>query len=590
MKLLATILIVIICAFPAHGVYGQTKSLDDILKAIDGTQNANGTTNQNASFDFTGFARDGIYGCQGIGQVGPVGQRHAAGTFVPVSEEAVALNTFILVNKFCVLDGLNVRQREALVSGLLRAAVSGINKGPDGRTQYSQNVPQEMRERSDEVAQKFLEDESLNNICAPYRDSVKQAVLRNYQNRTRKQTSTYACKFPGTPDQLQKLLDGNLDEGGGFAAYLSLLQSGNDPLSAYTYANETLNRAIQTTQENDLRELEWGNGFRSQKECTQVPSGNGKYEEQCNIVTPGKVISDMASYVSQTGFRQTENADQIDELLGGFISNFQNQVLSSFTGFKGSTESRNGQPSYLDKTVQDSFGRATGETTTVGVDALKKALDLETQYVSVRTATKKLLEDFVTKLLRLEDVCYTKLIDKAKEDTKKKLEDRVCGGDGQNYGNCGASVTDTESDAPGSSESNPKKYHLIVARSGTERETVKLLITRDKSLAIINSEVRPLLSAITTSITNGQKALTALQKLNQMLADNKNPSITRFVLEQLDQMVAGKALHGSGDVSNATDQRSQVNDALNLLYDKTKSDWEKSWCKEEKWTDFQVNN
>jgi hypothetical protein len=45
--------------------------------------------------------REGVYGCNGIGKYGPVGLKHASlfgGTYVPVSEAAVALNTFILVN------------------------------------------------------------------------------------------------------------------------------------------------------------------------------------------------------------------------------------------------------------------------------------------------------------------------------------------------------------------------------------------------------------------------------------------------------------------------------------------------------------
>lgn len=567
----------------------EVPSLAEIRNTLE--EATNGTTNTSTTETPVNFTRDGIYGCGGIKS--PVGLQHAQGTFVPVSEEAVALNTYILVNKFCVLDALNNRQREAVVSELLRAATTGINMGPDGRPQYSQNVPAEQLEIADQVAQKFIDDSSLNNICAPYRDSVKQAVLKNYQGKTRKQAETYACKFPGSADQMQKLLQGNLDEGGGFQALLSLIQSGNDPLSAYTYANETLYRNIQSSQEDELRQLEWGNGFRSQKECSQIPIGNGKFEEQCNIVTPGKIVGDMASYISQTGFRQTENADSIDELLGGFITNFQNQVLSSFTGFKGTTESRNGQPSYLDRTAQDSTWNARIETTNVGINALNVALAAERQYLSVRTATKTILEGFMTRLRQLEDNCYNAMIARAKSDTKQKLEDRVCVGGGVggvNFGTCGATVNDTVTDAPGNSDANEKKYHTIIAQSGNETETVKLLITRDKSNAIINTDAKQLLIDVVNSIKKSQDTLAILEKLDSMMNNTaESQTLTRLALSTLDQLASKRALHTVTDVAAAQNQKTQINDALNLLYDRTKNDWENTWCKDDKWVDYKVN-
>lgn len=579
----------IILSLGAPFTYAQTKTkssadIENFLKEyaseLKNLEVKEGSESGGSAYE---FVRNGIYGCKGIGEVGPVGMQHAQGTFVPVSEEAIALNTFILVNKFCVLDGLNIRQREALVAGITRAALRQVNEGRQGQAKYAQNPRAMQAQLRDEVMEKFMEHESLQKMCGPYRERVKRNLVQDYVNRTRKPELAYACSFNGSDEEMSALMKGDL-ENSGWGKFLSSLEQGNNELSAFTQLRDVATVTIDEEQRRLEKELQWGSGFLSDRECKQVPVGNGRYEEDCQIVTPGKVIADMTSFLVQTGHRQTEQADSIDELLGSFITNLQTEVLSGFGGLQATTNNANGA-SYLDRAVDDAFGRARGETTNVGKDALTKALATESEYNAIIKTTISLIDTTIGTLVQREDKCFDDMLDQAKKDLKKQVEDEACA-DG--IGSCTADVTVDITEDSGSTEASPKKRYKITAKLSGTTKTVTLLKTNERALKVIKDDIEPIRKVFSDNLKSSDSALSVLKGLETMLKNDSSPATAQFVIGQLEKLVKGGKLHNSSHVSNARDRQGQLRDILQSLVERTEKAWETSWCKAEKWQDLKT--
>jgi hypothetical protein len=352
-----------------------------------------------------------------------------------------------------------------------------------------------------------------------------------------------------------------------------------------------LDTAIRTEQKQQEKELDWGQGFHSNKQCEQVPIGNGDFEEQCFIVTPGKVTADLATYFSQVGLNQTAGADEISELIEPLAANISTQALSNFGGFNGLSQQRNGNPSYLDSSAQTAFQNAQLETTNAGVQVLVRALQLEQAYVDARAASKALLESAAKKIVDLETACYDKLVSQAKIDTKKELNDQLCGqqnNDQNGFGNnngCTVEVTvkSTVVADPASTTAAPKSFIVIDARGGGQKKIVTIKKNVERSQEVISSNIKGVLDVISASLTAGTRALSVLQNLQQSLQGASNATMVRFVLEQLDQLVQARAIHNDADVNAAKEQQGKISEVMQNTIDDTKTDWEGGWCKVENW-------
>ena len=323
---------------------------------------------------------------------------------------------------------------------------------------------------------------------------------------------------------------------------------------------------------------------KGSKQGKVVAVGNGRYEEDCQIVTPGKVIADMASFLVQTGHRQTEQADSIDELLGSFITNLQTEVLSGFGGLQSTTNNANGA-SYLDRAVDDAFGRARGETTNVGKDALQKALQTESDYNAVVKTTLSLIDTTIGTLVQREDKCFTDMVEQAKKDLKKQVEDEACT---EGIGGCSADVTVDITDDPSSTEANPKKRYKITAKLSGTTKTVTLLKTNERSIKVIKEDIEPIRKVFAENLKASDSALSVLKGLEAMLKNDSSPATAQFVIGQLEKLVKAGKLHNSSHVSNARDKQSQLRDILQNLFERTEKSWQESWCKAEKWPDTKL--
>lgn len=528
--------------------------------------------------------KEGVYGCNGMGQYGPVGQRKASGTYVPVSEEAVALNTYILVNKFCVLDAIARNNRNALVAGLERAQVKAINEGRDGKPQYVQDIMRLYRhEIPTRVVENILKSKEVQGMCEPMRDSLIRSVAqRFYQDQTQPE-NRITCSFQDQ-QKLRALYEQGRIDLVGWEGFQQSLEENNHPFLLRLALNDYIDATVSNEVERQREELSFGNGFFSKKKCEQVPVGNGITETQCNIVTPGEIVAQSASYLALSGNRMVESADEINKMVGTLFANLSSQILASSTGFSGTTQSLAGAPSYLDTAANNAYQTAQTETLTTGVEALQKAISLETTYVSVRTNSKQTLETTKTQITNLQNTCMGTLIAQAKSDLKKQVNDAECAaqsGDPNTLNpSCSVSINVTDTLVDG--------VTVIDAKGPTIRK-IAAIKAPEKASGIITNTIQPMLDIVTTSLANAQKGLAILKQMEQSVRGATTPQLVAYVVGQLNQLISAKVLHDEAGVSTAREQNTRISDTMQSLVDRTKEEWEADWCQAAKWQTLVVS-
>jgi len=385
--------------------------------------------------------------------------------------------------------------------------------------------------------------------------------------------------------------------------FLISIQPENNPLGAYSLALNQMLTDIDEKVTDEYTELNWGQGYKSHKNCKQLPAGNGTYEEHCDIATPGANIKNIIDYVSLTGHRQTENADEIDELMGSLMSNIHTQILTSVGGLRGISQSTGGAP-YVDRIAGDAASRTRTEYTDIGTNALRSALETEGAYGAARKGSQESLEATAAQFEAKENTCWDGLIARARTDAIKEAEALACANVNQNdfggqnqEGECtirGAATVVNKTDTITYTDLNQaqedgkgrKEFDIVITAKAASKTVVYTLHRHsNNSFNAIATEIAPLLRVMNQAVADSVKALTILGNLQDSLANSNSQGNTRFVLEQVDQLVAAGALHSQSDVITAETQKKKIADAMEELYQDTEKSWDAGWCKPDNWRD-----
>ena len=126
---------------------------------------------------------------------------------------------------------------------------------------------------------------------------------------------------------------------------------------------------------------------------------------------------------------------------------------------------------------------------------------------------------------------------------------------------------------------------LITAKAADKTVIYTIHRHANNSFNTIAQNIAPLLRVINQSVADSVKALTILGNLQSSLATSNSPGNTRFVLEQVDQLVSAGALHTEGDVITATTQKQKIDTTMEELYADTEKAWDAGWCNPENWRD-----
>lgn len=490
--------------------------------------------------DTLSLQRNGVFGCSMNGSYSmSVGSLSATGgVYVPVNDAAVTLNTGYLVYKECTLRGIVNRMRENETASLQQSILLAYQRGRAGLPLFSQSLPLEQRAVYDKTVVDSIQGGYLNTVNPAYRTSVQRAVVQGYMAARNQPNRVFSC--PSSNDFWSKI--GNLSFNAACNSY-----------GAYSLANNAIMSAAASKWDNKLTQLEWGNGNYP---ITTIDPATG--EEI--VVTPGSIVGANALQAIQTGFTQLQNANDIDQMVGALFAGITTQVVADQSGLAGLTQRNGSQPSYLDRVVSESAAGLRNSAANAALQILAATKQIEQGFLSAMNGIAQKLLDTIANLRAKENACWNLIIDK------------VCTAAPDGTGKCTAKPESCTTDPTTGTQTCP------------QAQTLKVATTTTASQAVISARVAPLATSTQTNINASQQALTLINQLITNVSNTADISAQRVALQQLDNLVAQRALHNQYDLQNALKTRDDIVAQMDTLISDTAQQWGDStdvnvgWC------------
>ncbi len=494
------------------------------------------------------FKRQGIFDCNLIGAQSIGSQTAQGGPYVPVADFTTEQNTGILVYKECVLREVINREREAAMTAFAKKAIVGIQTGRNGSPQYVVDERQELvTQGSDPEFLLFLQDNTLQNLNEALRAGVTRATALNYESGTRAKESILRCPYKGDlkvalTDPTRSFSWEGLD---------ALSDPACNPLGAYYLARNLADSRIAQCQQYLRDQWTWSGGFYAVTDDPKNPC-RGK------ILTPSVNVQASFQAILDSPVRQLESANDIGQMIGALYAGITTQIISDNRGLAGLMQSTGGQPSYLDQVARESAQGLRNAAINVALLTLSKWRQNEAGYFQAVNAIASTLTQTITQLRSAENQCW------------KLIVPKVCATALSADNTCIETVPCT-TDVDGN-QTCPIGRTLQVATSTAF------------SQPIIASQITPLASVALTNVAASQNALQIIERMIQGVTNTASLDAQRITLQQLDSLVAQKALHTEQDLRTVTQQLDNVQSFMTKLVEDTVKAWaddpnpSTGWC------------
>jgi hypothetical protein len=484
------------------------------------------------------LSNDGIFGCLGQGaRVANVGTTAAiGGVYVPVNDAAVTLNTGFLVYKECILDGVARKIAESSTAELgaqnLRAALSGRN----GAAQFVQNVPEELRRQGNIMVINSLNDSNINTLCPAFKNTVRSAYARSYIQAQNQPNAAFTCSLPTNPTSFWDTL-------------AALRDPKNNAYGASIIVKSQINRAIATNEYNQRERWIINNGFYDATDNPDDPVGG-------RILTPGYIIAQSLQQVVGSGYRQLENATEIDQVVSNLFGGLTTQLISDTRGLTGLSQASNGQQSYLDRMVSQTAANVRTQAANAALSVIGAARQIEASYRQSKEGMATALSNAITQLRAAENQCWALIVPAVQQYAAAGQTTCVPNGFG----------------GPQTCTTIPYTGQLHIATS------------TQFSQQIIDVNIAPVATTTIQEIRTSDATLAQLNQLIASVSNSASQSNQQQALLRLDTMVANRQIHTAADANNAATQRDNVVTAIAKLVDDTLKLWGDSpdtnagWC------------
>lgn len=529
MKRLSLILCWVILLLPAFSAADTTPASSD-----GSTPSTGGSATTPASSDPYSFQRQGIFDCNQNGSYAmSVGATSAmGGSYVPVADAAVELNTGTLVYKECVLREVVDREREQATSGLLKQAYTSVQSGRNGNAYY-------VRQPTAEIVTNASDPAFLATIKAAQQHNLDSSVVRtiaqNYEQETRSPYSILDCPLQGDASTRYSGQPGSFD----FSSFWASADPACYPLGQAELLQNIATQNISQANSDLAMQWQWGRGFYP------------RVDENGNVVTPSSVVQESFQQILGSPVRQLENANDIGQMIGALYAGATTQILGDVGGLAGLSQSNGGQPSYLNQLAAESATGLRGAATNAALQILSAAQQVESAYYQAMSAIGAALTQTSGQLRAAEAQCWSQVIA------------RACSGSLAADNTCTATISSC------SSSGNITQINGISTQEqGCSSQTVKLKVATSTAFsdAVISAKITPLAGPATDGINTSKTALQLISNLIQGVTNTNSVDAQRVALQQLDNLVAQHKLHTQTDLSNAKQQQGTVTDTMtNLL-------------------------
>lgn len=325
-----------ILSFAARPVYAQVSvgstdiggTVSAAIACTDAGGRAFNGLNSLISGSDSKFAKD-VSKFLGLGSIG-AGQQE-----VPTTDAETQQKLEQQKFKETCLDKIAYNVAKQSLAKTSARTLNWVNTGMGGNPFYVLNQDAYFKSIADEQIKKYLE-------TLPERNSVFGTDIRNsiISQITGRGTSSSGIDDSYAGTRLKKF---NEDfRNGGWDMWIATLEDDYNPIGAYFQESSRLGQSIDRATLSVQQELLQGQGFLSQKKCAKYeskswmldpnsPDYDPTYKPSClewKTVTPGTIIADQAKTALQSPFRQLENIDEFNEILGALFTKILNNLLN----------------------------------------------------------------------------------------------------------------------------------------------------------------------------------------------------------------------------------------------------------------------
>lgn len=307
------------------------------------------------------------------------------------------LSAAALEQKELVWDALFYEIAQKALQQMTNDIITWINSGFDGDPAFVTDLLGYLGEVADDVAGEFIYGDELSTLCTPFQLDVRIALAKKYQKEAHGGFKEEAeCSIDDLGDD-EAFLSGDFNAGGWAMWFEVVLNPHNTPIGGLVAGDAVLKKKIALKQAEEVKKLEFGNGFFSKEVCT-----DGK----CTITTPGIVFQGLLEKAMNAPMDALLNADEMNEVLGALFGNLAQQAITGVNGLLGLggnaefTENSFGLTanlSYLDamkeESAQNSSSGLTGSRIQQALATETEVLELEVAIVTELDAISTLFTD-----------------------------------------------------------------------------------------------------------------------------------------------------------------------------------------------------
>ncbi|MEX0918298.1 MAG: hypothetical protein WDZ93_04045 [Candidatus Paceibacterota bacterium] len=325
-----------------------------------------------------------------------------------LSEISNALQTKLLTSlniKETILDGLAWNITQNALNQITADMINWANGGFNGEPAFVTDLEGFLVDVLDESAGEFLFGQELQRLCEPLRIQVPSTLAIQYKNVGRPNTSAETqCVFDDMPDtDIAAFMEGEFNQGSWNAFFELTIGNANDPIGAYLDGKVKLYTGNVEDKRNAEREYDAGDGVMPQKDCEYIQLASGYSKKKCTTLTPGFIVRDAMSFnIGQLPALRLLQADELNEVIGGFANSLTNQALQGTFGLLGlggnarynnAQFGENGNQSYIDVLRTDQGGA--GNTSTAELTA---ALATNVKYREIQQEIIDTIDDLEDQL------------------------------------------------------------------------------------------------------------------------------------------------------------------------------------------------
>ncbi len=421
------------------------------------------------------------------------------GSFVPVSDNGVTLNSGYLVYKTCVLSPAAAQMKNYLTAAYMSAWLQTFNTSRNGNPSYSQSIPREMADVRDRAFSDnfYVVTSALNPAI---QNPVQVALARNFAMQTQRPQMSLACPTAtGYWDNL-----------------FARANPSCNPVFAYFQAENELGARVASAQNDTMTQLNWGRG------TYPVTDENGL------VVTPAFLVAELAAQNVTSGYRQLEMANDIGQMTSALFASMGNRLLSGNVGGLASISSPTGsQPSYLAQLTQEASQGLAKTLTNVALTSLLPSLAVEKAYNDAQLSIAQSLDNGLTQLRNAENKCWQIIVS------------RIC-----------------------SASSTPATAASGTTCTSTTGATLHIATSTAYSQPLIDSRIKPLALLVAKNVETSNLAIDAIKALIANVQNTSASGVQRAALQQYDTLVAQGSLHKQPDLDKANEDVASIQEAL----------------------------